>query len=136
MKEGELEPVLAVCNKCGMALRCEGCSSVALKLGAATARIEELTRCLRNMEKERDLAIAHDRQPYPTAAAYEAVCRANEEKDRRLADAWNDAARAINQRAMLVTALKNIIKSKNVAEARKITRDVLDALDVEMKVKD
>lgn len=44
------------------------------------ARIALVQRCetaekeLRKAQVERDLAIAHDRQPYPTAAAYEAVC--------------------------------------------------------------
>ncbi len=31
---------------------------------------------LREAETERDLAIAHDRQPYPTVDAYEKVCKA------------------------------------------------------------
>jgi hypothetical protein len=30
---------------------------------------------VRELERERNLAVAHDRQPYPTAAAYEAVCK-------------------------------------------------------------
>jgi hypothetical protein len=30
------------------------------------------------LKQERDLAIAHDRQPYPTAHAYEQVCKALE----------------------------------------------------------
>ena len=33
---------------------------------------------LAEVELERDLAIAHDRQPYPTAHAYEQVCKALE----------------------------------------------------------
>lgn len=38
------------------------------------AEIAELTR-------ERDLAITHDRQPYPTAWAYEQACKALHERD-------------------------------------------------------
>lgn len=43
-------------------------------------------------ERERDLALAHDTQPYPTAAAYEAVCAARDAwqaKAERLADWWH-----------------------------------------------
>ena len=36
----------------------------------------ELRKQLAACEKERDEAIAHDRQPYPTAWAYEQVCKA------------------------------------------------------------
>jgi hypothetical protein len=38
------------------------------------------------LRRERDLAIAHDRQPYPTAWAYEQACKARE-KHRERADA-------------------------------------------------
>ena len=36
---------------------------------------EELIEYARKMKKERDLALAHDTQPYPTAEAYEKVCQ-------------------------------------------------------------
>lgn len=130
-----LEPILAACHKCGMALRCEGCSQMARDLGAARARIEELNRYIKNLEHERDLAVAHDRQPYPTATAYEAVCEANARKDKELIAAHNSLALAVNQRASLVVALRNILKSKS-GSWRKIARDTLDALDNEMKAKD
>lgn len=39
---------------------------------------------LRAAERDRDLHIAHDRQPYPTAAAYEAVCATLEWERTRL----------------------------------------------------
>jgi hypothetical protein len=39
-----------------------------------------------------ELAIAHDRQPYPTAAAYEEVCAALEDKRKRLEAAEKKAA--------------------------------------------
>ena len=35
---------------------------------------KELKDRIAELEKERDLAISHDRQPYPTAQAYEKVC--------------------------------------------------------------
>lgn len=128
------EPILAACHKCGMALRCEGCSSMARELGAAKARIEELSGHIRHIERERDLAIAHDRQPYPTAAAYEAVCTANERKDKELIAAHNSLALAVNQRASLVHALRRILSSKGGAW-RNLAREALEALENEMKVK-
>ena len=130
----ELEPILAVCHRCGMALRCEGCSSIARNLGLAKARIEELTRHVQNVERERDLAIVHDRQPYPTAAAYEAVCAANERKDKELIQAHNDLARAVNQRASLVHALRRILSSKG-GTWRDLANEALTALENEMKAK-
>ncbi|MCJ7483897.1 MAG: hypothetical protein MUO31_13140 [Thermodesulfovibrionales bacterium] len=68
------------------------------KLEAAEARIEEVciqaesvnkiylaTQAkLEAAEAERDLAIAHDRQPYPTAQAYEKVCAALHSKEDEL----------------------------------------------------
>ena len=41
-----------------------------------TARKLLVAQCC--AERDRDLAIAHDRQPYPTAAAYELVCAARD----------------------------------------------------------
>lgn len=41
-----------------------------------SARVEQLTR-------ERDLAIAHDTQPYPTAEAYELVCKTRDSRAER-----------------------------------------------------
>ncbi len=42
----------------------------------AMAVIDELRERVAALKVERDLAIAHDRQPYPTATAYEKVCEA------------------------------------------------------------
>jgi hypothetical protein len=39
---------------------------------------------LQRTRKERDLAVAHDRQPYPTAWAYEQACRALRDKQARI----------------------------------------------------
>src|SRR5688572_28460694 len=41
-----------------------------------TVLAEQLNARLAEVEAERDAAIAHDRQPYPTADAYEAACHA------------------------------------------------------------
>lgn len=108
---------------------------MAKELGLAKAHIEEMSGHMRSVEKERDLAIAHDRQPYPTAAAYEAVCLANEAKDKELIKSHNSLARAVNQRAHLIQALRNILKSTG-GTWREIARDTLDALEAEMKAKD
>jgi len=47
-----------------------------LVVGARNADLRALIARVRQAEAERDLAIAHDRQPYPTADAYERVCAA------------------------------------------------------------
>ncbi len=47
-------------------------------LAARDAEIARLKEANMELERERDLAIAHDTQPYPTASAYEAVCAALE----------------------------------------------------------
>jgi DNA repair exonuclease SbcCD ATPase subunit len=46
--------------------------------------IDALQQRIKELEGERDLAIAHDRQPYPTAAAYEAACNALNAKTERI----------------------------------------------------
>lgn len=62
------------------------------QLAAAVKDPEEndpkaLRRRIAELERERDLAVAHDRQPYPTAEAYEQVCAALNEHKRQLAEA-------------------------------------------------
>lgn len=54
---------------------------------AAEAELTTLRAALAQMEKERDLAIAHDTQPYPTASAYDAVCAARDKWQSRAEDA-------------------------------------------------
>ena len=51
---------------------------------------------LHDVTEQRDLAIAHDRQPYPTAAAYEAVCATLERKRAELAEVTADRDRLSN----------------------------------------
>ena len=41
------------------------------------------------LSRERDLAVAHDRQPYPTAWAYEQACRVRDEWQQRAQDLAN-----------------------------------------------
>lgn len=48
---------------------------------------DELRKELAEAKKERDLAIAHDRQAYPTADAYERVCATLEKTKKQLAEA-------------------------------------------------
>jgi hypothetical protein len=53
-----------------------------LRLQAAAQEngLDNLVKENEKLKIERDLAIAHDTQPYPTAEAYEKVCAANEDK--------------------------------------------------------
>ena len=57
------------CPHCGQDLRLP--PNAYAQLAAVQARLVEV-------ERERALAIAHDRQPYPTAHAYEQACKALE----------------------------------------------------------
>ncbi|WP_297551499.1 hypothetical protein [Amycolatopsis sp.] len=43
---------------------------------------------LADARRERDLAVAHDRQPYPTAWAYEQACRSLNERDASIDEAF------------------------------------------------
>jgi hypothetical protein len=43
--------------------------------GDESAVAPETAATLKALARERDLAVAHDRQPYPTAWAYEQVCK-------------------------------------------------------------
>lgn len=63
-------------------------------LAAAQARLAEA-------ERERDLAIAHDRQPYPTADAYERACSALNVMNTRAMDFEDRLRNVQNQRDAL-----------------------------------
>ena len=52
---------------------------------AAKDEVDRLRAELARAERERDLAVAHDRQPYPTADAYDRACAAHH-KHRQRAD--------------------------------------------------
>lgn len=60
---------------------------------AARSEVERLTTERDEARRERDLAIAHDRQPYPTAWAYEQACRVRDEARARASAAEAEAER-------------------------------------------
>lgn len=53
---------------------------------ASNHDVKRLIARVRAAEREREEAIAHDRQPYPTAAAYEKVCVALQRAKDRIED--------------------------------------------------
>ena len=55
--------------------RAESATVLPERWRALIAERDAAVRRAEEAEAERDLAIAHDRQPYPTAWAYEQVCR-------------------------------------------------------------
>lgn len=52
---------------------------------------------LAELVRERDLAIAHDTQPYPTADAYDKVCAANEKQRLRIAELEAELLKAVQR---------------------------------------
>ena len=68
------------------------------KLSNATMSYMDLRIELEAVKEERDLAILHDSQPYPTPWAYEQVCEAKSKYEKELEaaknerDAWEDSA--------------------------------------------
>lgn len=109
---------------CGATGNCEGCNPeqdfVALATKAANLELSNdtliaqnaaLTEQVRKLTLERDLAVAHDRQPYPTAEAYKLACKTREklreqvekltaERDEanKYATKWSDAEAALAER--------------------------------------
>src|ERR1035437_7936571 len=78
--------VINACDECGETWPCH-----AVEMAAQVQEAERLASLeISSMRYERDLAIAHDRQPYPTAWAYEQACK---DRDLNAADAkrWRDA---------------------------------------------
>lgn len=57
---------------------------------------------LEEAEEERDLAIAHDRQPYPTAEAYEKVCAARTKWQEQAEAAQAEVERLTGEKAHAV----------------------------------
>lgn len=64
-------------------------------------RLDETDAEIARLTRERDLAVAHDRQPYPTAWAYEQACKALEAHRQRaeLAEAERDRLKVAHERA-------------------------------------
>ena len=63
-------------------------------------RLAEARRENERLREERDLAVAHDRQPYPTACAYDRVCEARTRWQNRAekAEAKNERLRGMVER--------------------------------------
>ena len=95
---------------------------------------DELRAVLAEAVRERDLAIAHDRQPYPTAWAYEQACRALEEHRQRAdkAEAERDTAVATVEKAL--ADAKTIAAERD--EARDRLREVADLRDKSVRQRD
>lgn len=66
--------------------------------GAVFVSAADHDREVARLTRERDLAIAHDTQPYPTAHAYERVCEVLAERDREVARLRAERDRAIETR--------------------------------------
>jgi len=88
----------------------------------ADERIAALESKLRTVERERDLAIAHDRQPYPTAAAYEAACEALNATKSKLREAEE---RNVQLRAALygTTAANQMVDALRPLDVRDLTNE-------------
>lgn len=78
-----------------------------------TALREQLARAIH----ERDLAVAHDRQPYPTAEAYEKVCAALNEHKERLAQVEKERTR-----------LETLLEDFGTIYGKPLSHDQADAL--------
>ena len=104
---------------------------VAVKLRQAIAAVEALRERVVDLERERDLAVAHDLQPYPTAAAYEAVCKACTKWQARvvaLEGALEEIQKIIhawaNNKSLKAGELMPTIMDKAVDKALKAARQV------------
>lgn len=99
----ELVEQLAAQNKAREKAQADLAKATPAEQARSWAKIDELTKDLAAMTKERDLAVAHDRQPYPTAYAYEKVCEKMHALERDLAAAreearkWEWVARCMNR---------------------------------------
>jgi hypothetical protein len=88
----------------------DGQHMIAAVIAVADAEQAELRR-------ERDLAIAHDRQPYPTAWAYEQACKALRRKGavvervRQMADYWEQQLPEVIRTPAVVSALRAALEA-------------------------
>jgi hypothetical protein len=60
--------------------------SLERRLSLAQAEIKGYMRVVDELRRDLQLAIAHDRQPYPTAAAYETLCESHRKAKARIAE--------------------------------------------------
>ena len=85
------------------------------------AAVEALRERVAKLTIERDLAIAHDRQPYPTLMAYEAVCAARTKWQQRAKAAETHAAELAQ---ILRTILQIIDRTEITGEIRRARDEV------------
>lgn len=110
------------------------CVSCSTKFGNDfIARITELEQRIKVLTEERDLAIAHDRQPYPTADAYAKACTALENKRQQIEarDERIAGLEAVIEQAKLHLFAMSIYSSPNRAwEATKNAKVILDSTPI------
>lgn len=82
---------------------------------------EEIT----NLKKERDLAIAHDTQAYPTAFAYEQVCKVNTKLREQVKD-YEAALKEVNELKEWCSAEGGFYESSEAQKQLKSLREVLN----------
>jgi hypothetical protein len=78
---------------------------------------------LRQVADELEQAIAHDRQPYPTADAYEAACKALHAKE--------DEVKALVLRLSACLEGQEVLKAQTVRIRAALTDEVRDGVDTE-----
>jgi hypothetical protein len=98
-KDDQLKGLSGVCTIHGNVPACLSCALQFADLEADRDRWADsacrLESQLKETERERDLAIAHDRQPYPTAEAYERVCATLHKKESALAQSEEKGRRLV-----------------------------------------
>ena len=72
---------------------------------------KELKDRIAELEKERDLAISHDRQPYPTAQAYEKVCEVLHKTKAKVEQLEKEKAEQAEEIKLMLQAAKATGKS-------------------------
>lgn len=108
------------CEKCGYWVDertgiplCEVC------VGKTTRpTVEALQAENARLTLERDEALAHDRQPYPTAAAYDAVCETLRVRTIERDAARRDWDEAVREKPFLHPALEKALKERDEARKR------------------
>ncbi|ASU83550.1 hypothetical protein CDO52_12810 [Nocardiopsis gilva YIM 90087] len=92
-------------------------------------KAEQLLAEVERLTHERDLAIAHDRQPYPTAHAYQAVCDALEKHRARADAAEAEVERLRGIRASLPLEMANSFEHGAMEMRERAARVALDQGD-------